>query len=137
MGVPIYAHSADTFGRWHPLNDHLSAVAKLAEAHAAVAPWADEAKLAGLFHDLGKYADRFQERLKGKDSGLDHWSQGAWIALAGHRAIAAALAIQGHHVGLQRGGSSALRGIAPDKLAVQHPFNLRPKIKGQYIYFDG
>lgn len=37
--------------------------------------------LAGLLHDLGKYADRFQARLRGEDSGLDHWSQGAWLAL--------------------------------------------------------
>ncbi len=119
-----HAHSANANGRWHLLKDHLAAVAKLAEAHAGVARWADEAALAGLLHDLGKYADRFQARLAGRDSGLDHWSQGAWIALSQHRAVAAALAIQGHHVGLQRGHSSALRGIAPDKLAVQHPFNL-------------
>jgi CRISPR-associated helicase Cas3/CRISPR-associated endonuclease Cas3-HD len=122
--TPYFAHSANPAGHWHLLKHHLAAVAKLAEAHASVAPWADEAALAGLLHDLGKYADRFQERLRGKDSGLDHWSQGAWIALAGHRAIAAALAIQGHHVGLLRGSPSALRGLAPDKLAVQHPFNL-------------
>ncbi|MGB7289141.1 MAG: CRISPR-associated endonuclease Cas3'', partial [Candidatus Macondimonas sp.] len=122
---PYFAHSANPAGHWHLLKNHLAAVAKLAEAHAGVARWADEAALAGLLHDLGKYADRFQARLAGRDSGLDHWSQGAWIALSQHRAIAAALAIQGHHVGLQRGHSSALRGIAPDKLAVQHPFNLQ------------
>ncbi|MDY7099542.1 MAG: CRISPR-associated endonuclease Cas3'', partial [Pseudomonadota bacterium] len=87
--------------------------------------WADEARLAGLFHDLGKYADRFQKRLEGKDSGLDHWSQGAWIALSQHHAIAAALTIQGHHVGLQRGASPDLRGMDLDKLAVRHPFNLQ------------
>ncbi len=121
---PYFAHSANVSGQWHLLKNHLTTVAKLAEARAGVAPWTDEAAFAGLLHDLGKYADRFQARLEGKDSGLDHWSQGAWIALTGHRALAAALAIQGHHVGLQRGSPSALRGIAPDKLAVQHPFNL-------------
>ena len=122
---PYFAHSANAAGHWHLLKNHLAAVAKLAEAHAGIAHWADEAALAGLLHDLGKYADRFQARLAGRDSGLDHWSQGAWVALSQHRAVAAALAIQGHHVGLQRGHSSALRGIAPDKLAVQHPFNLQ------------
>jgi len=121
---PYFAHSANGAGRWHLLKNHLTDVAKLAEAHAGTAPWVDEAAFAGLLHDLGKYGDRFQERLQGKDSGLDHWSQGAWIALSQYRAIAAALAIQGHHVGLQRGNSDALRGIALDKLAVRHPFNL-------------
>lgn len=30
-------------------------------------PWAEEARLAGLLHDLGKYGDRFQARLRGED----------------------------------------------------------------------
>ena len=120
----FFAHSANPAGRWHLLKDHLAAVGALAKDRAGAAPWSDEAALAGLLHDLGKYGARFQARLQGKDAGLDHWSQGAWVALAQHRAIAAALAIQGHHVGLQRGGSSSLRGLAPDKLAVQHPQNL-------------
>jgi hypothetical protein len=66
----------------------------LAGGFAGLAPWAAEATLAGRLHDLGKFADRFQARLNGKDSGLDHWSQGAWLALTKHRASAAALAIQ-------------------------------------------
>ena len=125
MEMPFYAHSGNASGQWHLLSDHLCAVAKLASAYAGNSPWAEEAALAGRLHDLGKYADRFQARLAGKDSGLDHWSQGAWIALLQHHAIAAALAIQGHHVGLQRGDSSALRGLALDKLAARHPFNLQ------------
>lgn len=120
----FFAHSANPAGRWHLLKEHLAAVGALAKEHAGAAPWSDEATLAGLLHDLGKYGERFQARLEGKDAGLDHWSQGAWIAVSQYRAIAAALAIQGHHVGLQRGSPSALRGIAPDKLAAQHPFNL-------------
>ena len=119
------AHSGNTSGHWHLLRDHLSAVAKLASAYAGNSPWAEEAALAGRLHDLGKYADRFQARLEGKDSGLDHWSQGAWVTLAQCRAIAAALAIQGHHVGLQRGNLDAFRAMALDKLSDQHPFNLQ------------
>jgi len=87
-------------------------------------PWASEAQLAGRLHDLGKYADRFQSRLHGNDAGLDHWSQGAWLALTQYKAIAAALAIQGHHVGLQRGNIAALRGLKPDNLQRQHPQKL-------------
>ncbi|MDE2324262.1 MAG: CRISPR-associated helicase Cas3', partial [Betaproteobacteria bacterium] len=110
-----YAHSANDLGNWHPLAAHLGSVANLAKGFANELAWRDEAHLAGLLHDLGKYADRFQRRLHGKDSGLDHWSQGASLALT-NRAIAAALAIQGHHIGLQRGDKDALKRLHPASL---------------------
>ena len=120
----IYAHSANANGDWHPLQEHLASVAKLAGQFSNNLAWQDEARLAGLLHDLGKYADRFQARLHGLDSGLDHWSQGAWVALAEHHAIAAALAIQGHHVGLQRANKDALRRMNLQGLTQNHPFRL-------------
>ena len=120
-----FAHSANSVGRWHLLREHLRSVGGLAEKFSAELPWREEAYLAGLLHDLGKYGDRFQARLRGKDSGLDHWSQGAWIALSQYRAVAAALAIQGHHVGLQRGAMQFLRGMSPEVLAARHPQNLQ------------
>lgn len=119
-----YAHSENVARVWHPLHEHLRCVAALAEAYAGDRPWAEEARLAGLLHDLGKYGDRFQARLRGKDQGLDHWSQGAYLALTKHRAIAAALAIQGHHVGLQRATVDALRHLDPKALIQHHPFAL-------------
>jgi CRISPR-associated endonuclease/helicase Cas3 len=96
-----YAHSPDSQGRWHPLAEHLRSVAQCAAAMAGDWPWAEEARLAGLLHDLGKYGDPFQRRLRGAESGLDHWSVGALEALLTHKAFGAALAIEGHHVGLQ------------------------------------
>ncbi len=121
----IYAHSANANGDWHPLAEHLQCVSRLATNFSANTTWSNEASLAGLLHDLGKYADRFQARLKGQDSGLDHWSQGAWVALdKEHHAIAAALAIQGHHVGLQRANLDSLRRMNPQSLAQNHPFRL-------------
>src|SRR4051812_40986186 len=102
-----YAHSAPARDRWEPLKDLLFDVAEQAARFAAPFGAADEARLAGLLHDLGKYSERFPRRLQGQESGLDHWSAGAWAALTryGQNAVAAALAIQGHHVGLQSRGA--------------------------------
>jgi len=119
-----FAHSGNSHDQGHPLAEHLKSVGNIAHGFAGLANWASEVKLAGLLHDLGKYGDRFQARLQGKDQGLDHWSQGAWVALAEHRAIAAALAIQGHHVGLQRANTDALRRMNPQSLTQNHPFGL-------------
>ena len=119
-----FAHSANGHGDWHRLADHLASVSKMAKEFLQGWNGAEEAALAGLLHDLGKYGDRFQARLHGKDQGLDHWSQGAWVALAEHGAIAAALAIQGHHVGLQRANTDALRRMNPQSLTQNHPFRL-------------
>src|SRR6266545_3489816 len=114
--APYLAHSANTVGVKHALKDHLRSVAALAGSYAEGRPWASEAALAGLLHDLGKYGDRFQARLQGKDSGLDHWSQGASLALTRFRAVSAALAIEGHHIGLQCGNGNSFRRLLPDNL---------------------
>ncbi|MBI5674472.1 MAG: CRISPR-associated helicase Cas3' [Nitrospirae bacterium] len=119
------AHSANKQGITHSAKDHLSDVALLAKGFAGKSPWSDEAVLAGILHDLGKYADLFQARLRGEVSGLDHWSPGAWVALAECHSIAGALAIQGHHIGLQQGSKDALRGLNPVDLALRHPLNLK------------
>lgn len=103
-----FAHSADNLGRWHPLAEHLRSVGEIAGRMARGWAWTDEARLAGLLHDLGKYGDLFQARLRGQESGLDHWSVGALEAFDSYRAIGAALAIEGHHIGLQ----PAVNGLA-------------------------
>lgn len=123
--MTYYAHSQNQAAQWHPLQLHLTEVANHAKSHAATAHWASEAELAGLLHDLGKYADRFQRRLEGQESGLDHWSQGAWLALSKYKSVAAALAIQGHHIGLQRGSSTELRKMQPENLVANHPQRLQ------------
>ncbi len=119
-----WAHSANLSGRWHRLSDHLASVARTAQHFACTAQWASEAHLVGFLHDIGKYGERFQARLAGQESGIDHWSLGAWIALRDHKAIAAALACEGHHVGLQRGDPQSLRRLLPENLAANHPLHL-------------
>ncbi len=120
-----FAHSENRVLRKHLAKEHLASVAKLAQEFAINRAWKDEAILAGLLHDLGKYADLFQARLRGEEKGLDHWSLGAWVALTEYQAVAAALAIQGHHIGLQRGSIDALRELSPAGLAHRHPLGLR------------
>ncbi len=121
----LFAHSENRYNRKHPVKEHLTEVAKQTKEYAGEASWAQEALLAGILHDLGKYADLFQARLRGEESGLDHWSPGAWVALTKFHAVAASLAIQGHHIGLQRGNKESLSGMNPASLATRHPLNLR------------
>lgn len=118
------AHSKNDHGQIHTAKEHLAEVARLATEFSGLSPWRCEAALAGLLHDFGKYGDLFQARLRGEACGLDHWSAGAWVALSEYQAVAAALAIQGHHIGLQRGGKDALGLINPLVLAQRHPQNL-------------
>jgi len=118
-----YAHSENKVGHKHRLKEHLSSVSFLAKQY--LHGWMEgEVALAGVLHDLGKYGDAFQRRLRGEEQGLDHWSLGAWVALSRYRAIAAALAIQGHHIGLQNLNVKSLRELQPQKLKEAHPLNL-------------
>lgn len=121
----FYAHSENTENKqWHPLKVHLQSVAKLAGENLAGWQGEEEAKLAGLLHDLGKYGDKFQNRLHGVGSGLDHWSQGAFLAIKKGGALAAALVIQGHHIGLQCFNKENLKRLSSDALQNNHPQNL-------------
>lgn len=123
--INYLAHSVNKKGQTHLAKEHLANVSIIAKSFAGKTPWDDEAALAGILHDLGKYADFFQARLRGEESGLDHWSSGAWMALTEYHSIAAALAIQGHHIGLQQGNKDALRRLNPVELVLHHPLNLK------------
>lgn len=107
-----FAHSAaPACGIWHALREHLIDVGELAARFAASFEAAQEARLAGLLHDLGKYGDLFQQRLRNpKITGVDHWTLGAWAAHLnyGEAAWAACMAAAGHHLGLTRFNESWL-----------------------------
>ena len=122
----FFAHSENEVNEKHLLKDHLLSVSALIREFCKDIdlPLTDEAYFCGQLHDLGKYADLFQARLRGEVSGLDHWSSGAWLALE-NQSVASALAIQGHHIGLQKGSRDALRTMNLATLATQHPLNLK------------
>jgi len=92
------AHSKSNDGsRIDTVADHLKAVSERAAEFAAAFGAADEARMTGLLHDLGKYGELFQKRLCGEAEHVDHWSSGAWQALSYQaKGLAAALAVQGH-----------------------------------------
>ena len=110
--VEYYAHTAvrsdgtpdlDT-ANWQLLSTHLRRVSELARMFAEPLGVAQESKLAGLLHDLGKFRDEFQAYLRGeRGSSIEtqHAVFGAaWAAEDGRCLLGAALAVAGHHAGL-------------------------------------
>jgi CRISPR-associated endonuclease/helicase Cas3 len=106
--MSFYAHTAELpdgsrdndESHWQPLATHLRNVASLAKKFAAPLGLEAEAELAGLLHDLGKYAARFQQRLRNpRIHGINHWAAGTAHA-AKQKAWAVAFAADGHHTGI-------------------------------------
>ena len=106
----------DAANQWHehPLGEHLSEVARLAGEFAAAFGSSDWARLAGLWHDLGKFREKFQIYLKqasgydpeahieGTLGRVDHSTAGAIHAIEklGLQGRILAYLIAGHHAGL-------------------------------------
>ncbi len=110
----------------HDLDEHLRGVGQRAEEYACVFGSGDWARVAGIWHDLGKYSAEFQGRIKsvsgydtdahleGQGRRVDHSTAGAQYAIAQfglHGRILAYL-IAGHHVGLQDWHTSETAGAA-------------------------
>ena len=103
-------------GRWieHFLEEHLLAVAVLAAEFASVFNSQDWARLSGLWHDLGKFREKFQQYIKsvsgydaeahieGAPGRVDHSTAGAIHAIEklGMPGRIIAYLIAGHHAGL-------------------------------------
>jgi len=137
-----YSHSGNEVDALHLLVDHLRTVSELTAQFAKCSKLEPEASSTGLLHDIGKYGDLFQDRLRGISSHVDHWSLGAWLALVENHAVASALSIQGHHIGLQNLNKDSLRAIDPSRLRVKHPLQLTlsepdPEILKDRLKSDG
>lgn len=112
----------DNSGRTHRLDDHLAEIGRMAASFASAFNAEDWARLAGIWHDLGKYREGFQKyirqtgdpdsHIEGKVGGRDktHPAAGASHAMQvftsrfgppGETAARLlAYAIAGHHAGL-------------------------------------
>ena len=107
----FYAHSTDKPDKsdWQTLDEHLQNVAKLAAEFAIPFGGQDWARLAGLWHDLGKYSLDFQRRLEGENIRVVHSEAGGHLAkLKQWRSADKVLSwvIMGHHAGLADFSSS-------------------------------
>ena len=110
----------------HDLGEHLWGVGHRAEEFARVFDSGDWAKVAGLWHDLGKYSAEFQKRIKsvsgydveahleGPAGRVDHSTAGAQHAICqfGFHGRILAYLIAGHHAGLPDWHTSETVGAA-------------------------
>ena len=96
--------SAD--GREQALNEHLYRVAELAGGFAERFHCKDWGYACGMMHDIGKYSEEFQRRIRGEECKTDHSTAGA-VEMQAHKCLPAAYCIAGHHAGLPDGGSPA------------------------------
>jgi CRISPR-associated endonuclease/helicase Cas3 len=101
-----FAHSLE--GRpeaeWQLLRDHLEAVGELAAGFGEAFGAAEWGRVAGLWHDLGKYRAEFQDYIRGNEAAAQHAVVGALLAQARggrpERWLPLAFVIAGHHGGL-------------------------------------
>jgi CRISPR-associated endonuclease/helicase Cas3 len=95
----FFAHSANSAGKRHDLLKHLFDVADRARAFAAKFGAGEFGYWAGLWHDLGKFTQKFQDYLDEKvPKGPDHSTAGAIHAFPVFDELARLVA--GHHSGL-------------------------------------
>lgn len=117
-----YAHSSSgDESEWHSLRQHLIDTGERAAGFLEPVGCEGMARIAGLLHDLGKYSQEFQSRLRGGPH-CDHSTAGAKVAIERYGSGDArkaspgkmlAFAIAGHHAGLADG----VNGTEPRALA--------------------
>lgn len=104
MCAAYYARTSDH--GYETCAEHLAMAGCLAGGFAKGFGYLDDGLLAGLVHDLGKYSDAFQRRIRNPDhcGPVDHSTAGA-LLLMRHACPLAAMAVAGHHAGLPDLGS--------------------------------
>lgn len=106
-----YAHSSENPEKsWQTLLEHLSQTAEKSMEYASKFNAGEFGCVCGMMHDLGKYSKKFQEKLQGKVSSVDHATAGAQevIRLYGEKfGKLLAYCIAGHHSGLLDYGTAA------------------------------
>jgi len=114
--MKFYAHSNSSEpASWQPLKEHLENVAKMAAEFAKPFGGEDWARIAGLWHDLGKYSPDFQRKLYGESLRVVHSEAGGHlVSLKEWRGMDVIFSwlIMGHHAGLADYSSADTGGKA-------------------------
>ncbi|MCL6622560.1 MAG: CRISPR-associated helicase Cas3' [Syntrophobacterales bacterium] len=122
----LFSHTPGKTGTWPLLKDHLLTVAQTAANLTESCGLHKMAWVAGLFHDLGKAREEFQQYLTAQHEGrpcssTPHSPWGAllaWRLLPGQLGLEVALIVAGHHSGLEEKGTLTARLQA---LSEKHP----------------
>lgn len=97
--------------RKQTLKAHLEGTAHLAENFAEKFGKKDWGYCCGLLHDLGKYSDAFQKKIRGENIRVDHSTAGAQLCMKmGGLFPFVSYCIAGHHAGLPDTGSGSDTG---------------------------
>lgn len=97
------AHISEDKQREQTVLEHLLGTAELSGNFAAAFECMEWGYGCGFMHDIGKYSESFQKRLRG-GSLTDHTSAGAQV-MEKNKNIIVAYCISGHHSGLLDGGT--------------------------------
>ncbi|MBS6196701.1 MAG: CRISPR-associated helicase Cas3' [Clostridiales bacterium] len=88
------------------MKEHLEGTARLAGEFAEAFGTYEWGYCCGMLHDIGKYSDAFQEKIRGKEKRVDHSTAGAQLCLAKDGMYGfLSYCIAGHHAGLPDYGS--------------------------------
>lgn len=102
------AHISEDGSRLQTVKEHSEGTAKIAERFAKAFGYGDWGYFCGKIHDIGKYSEKFQRRLRGSDERVDHATAGAKLCkeMGGYQSFLA-YCIAGHHAGLPNTGEHA------------------------------
>lgn len=108
----LIAHINDG-GEEQPIKDHLLGTAELARQFADEFGCGEVGYLCGLMHDIGKYSEAFQKRIRDPEhtKKMDHSTAGAKeLYNMSQEYISLALVVASHHSGLLDGGNFKISG---------------------------